>query len=236
LKQFVDLYIALDETNKTTGKVDAMVRYFQTAPPEDAVWGLYFLTGRRPKRPVSVTKLWAWANELSGLPEWLFSESYDAVGDLAETIATILPDTRSEAVSPPLHLWIDQRLLPMQGMAEADQRVIVEQAWRELDRNGRFVWNKLITGGFRVGVSQDLVIRALSKASGIPVPKALWERTAATRTRVSLIRFASLTHGKARFPHWATSRPGQRNGSGTGSVLKLCGGVAIPLCGPAAKN
>src|SRR4051794_406093 len=104
-----------------------MARYFQTAPPEDAVWGLYFLTGRRPKRPVSVTKLWAWANELSNLPPWLFAESYDAVGDLAETIATILPDTKRPTPNAhlPLHLWLEERLLPMQGMPEEEQRHIV---------------------------------------------------------------------------------------------------------------
>jgi DNA ligase-1 len=184
MKRFVDLYVALDETNKTGGKVAAMVGYFKEAPPEDAVWGLYFLTGRRPKRPVSVTKLWAWANELTGLPGWLFSESYDAVGDLAETIATILPDSPAQQEPLPLHEWIEKRLIPMQGMPEEEQREIIESAWRELDRNGRFVWNKLITGGFRVGVSQDLVIRALSQASGVPVATVAhrlmghWEPTA----------------------------------------------------------
>src|SRR5437763_14528554 len=96
MNRFVELYTELDETNKTSGKVDAMVRYFKEAPPEDAAWGLFFLTGRRPRRPVAVTKLWTWANELTGLPAWLFSESYDAVGDLAETIATILPDPKTE--------------------------------------------------------------------------------------------------------------------------------------------
>lgn len=186
MKRFVELYTELDETNKTIGKVDAMVRYFKEGPPEDAVWGLFFLTGRRPRRPVAVTKLWAWANELTGLPGWLFSESYDAVGDLAETIATILPDAPESGASAglPLHKWLEDRLLPMQGMDEEQQRQIIEQSWRELDRNGRFVWNKLITGGFRVGVSQDLVIRALSQASGVPAATIAhrlmghWEPTA----------------------------------------------------------
>jgi DNA ligase 1 len=185
VKRFVQLYTELDETNKTLGKVEAMVRYFKEVPPEDAIWGLYFLTGRRPKRPVAAPKIWGWANELSGLPPWLFSECYDAVGDMAETIATILPDTPSSGVEEtPLHKWIEDRLLYMQGLDELSQREIIERSWRELDRSGRFVWNKLITGAFRVGVSQDLVIRALSQASGIPAPTVAhrlmghWEPTA----------------------------------------------------------
>ncbi|HEY3780986.1 MAG TPA: ATP-dependent DNA ligase [Fimbriimonadaceae bacterium] len=185
MKRFVHLYTELDETNKTLGKVEAMVRYFKEAPPEDAIWGLYFLSGRRPKRPVSAPKIWGWANELSGLPAWLFSECYDAVGDMAETIATILPDYASDGFEDvPLHKWIEDRLLYMQGLDELSQREIVERSWRELDRSGRLVWNKLITGAFRVGVSQDLVIRALSQASGIPAPTIAhrlmgqWEPTA----------------------------------------------------------
>lgn len=171
MKRFVQLYTELDETNKTLGKVEAMVRYFKEAPPEDAIWGLYFLTGRRPKRPVAVPKIWGWANSLTGLPDWLFAECYDAVGDMAETIATILPDYPWDpAEDAPLHKWIEDRLLYMQGLDELSQREIVELSWRELDRSGRLVWNKLITGAFRVGVSQDLVIRALSQASGIPAP------------------------------------------------------------------
>jgi DNA ligase-1 len=187
MKRFVQLYTELDETNKTNAKVEAMVRYFKEAPPEDAVWGLYFLTGRRPRRPVAVTKIWGWANELTGLPAWLFGECYDAVGDMAETISTILPDDPScaSAVGLPLHVWVEQRLLPMQGMEESQQREIIENGWCELDRGGRFVWNKLITGAFRVGVSQDLVIRALSQASGVPAPAVAhrlmghWEPTPA---------------------------------------------------------
>ena len=211
MKRFVDLYIALDTTNKTSAKVDAMAQYFATTPPEDAIWGLYFLTGRRPRRPVNTSKLWGWALELSGLPSWLFSESYDAVGDLAETIAMVvnpvegpespIPQSGSylregvgggrfpegQPASPDqaqLHTWIEDRLLRLTNLPEDEQREVIEKAWSDLDRNGRFVYNKLITGGFRVGVSQDLVIRALSQASQVPAPVVAhrltghWEPTA----------------------------------------------------------
>jgi DNA ligase 1 len=186
VRRFVELYTELDETNKTTAKVAAMVRYFREAPAEDAVWGLYFLTGRRPKRPLHTTKLWEWAMELTGLPPWLFSESYDAVGDLAETIATILPDQpeAGAGANVPLHRWMEERFFPMYGMDEGEQRQVIETAWAQSDRAGRFVWNKLITGAFRVGVSQDLVIRALAEAFSMPASTIAhrlmgsWEPTA----------------------------------------------------------
>jgi DNA ligase-1 len=166
MRRFTDLYTALDETNKTNEKVEAMRRYFSTAPAEDAAWVIFFLSGRTPRRAVNARKLSEWAAEEAGIPMWLFSESYDAVGDIAETITLVMPETASSS-DLPLHQWVESRLLLLQGMPEAEQREAILTAWRELDRQERFIWNKLITGGFRVGVSQKLVIRALSQVSGI---------------------------------------------------------------------
>ena len=166
MRQFTDLYTALDETNKTSAKTAAMRRYFSAASAEDAAWVVYFLSGRTPRRAVNARKLSEWAAEEANIPMWLFGESYDAVGDLAETITLVLPENES-TTDQPLHLWVEGRLLPLQGMPEADQRAAILQAWRELDRQERFIWNKLITGGFRVGVSQKLVIQALSQVSGV---------------------------------------------------------------------
>jgi len=142
------------------------VEYFRSAPPEDAAWAVHFLSGRRPKRLVGSRKLATWAAAEARLPEWLFEESYQAVGDLAETITLILPDNGSSSELP-LSYWVEQRLLPLRGEEEDVQRDVMVRSWRELDRHERFVWNKLITGGFRVGASQRLVIRALAEISGI---------------------------------------------------------------------
>jgi DNA ligase-1 len=97
---------------------------------------------------------------------WLFEESYDAVGDLAETIAHLLPPA-SQVSDAPLHRWIEERLLPLPGLPEEERLVRLRAAWEELDWTGRLVWNKLTTGSFRVGVSAQLVMRALSRASGV---------------------------------------------------------------------
>lgn len=166
MKAFADLYTALDETNKTNAKIARMVTYFDSAPPADAAWVLYFLSGRRPRRAVNGRKLAEWAAEEAGIPDWLFGESYDAVGDIAETITLLLPETEAESAQP-LHQWVEERLLPLQALSEEEQRTAILQAWHELNRPQRFIWNKLITGGFRVGVSQKLVVRALSALSGI---------------------------------------------------------------------
>src|SRR5262249_40789126 len=102
--------------------------------------------------------------ELAAIPEWLFGESYDAVGDLAETIALLVPSSPTSS-DRPLREWVEQWLLPLQGMDEASQRRAVLRAWAEMDTQQLFVWNKLVTGAFRVGVSRQLVVRALAEVS-----------------------------------------------------------------------
>jgi DNA ligase-1 len=102
----------------------------------------------------------------TAVPAWLFDECYEAVGDLAETVSLLLPDAQS-TTDLPLHRWIGERLLPLASKTEDDQRASIVQSWRDLGGTERFIWNKLITGGFRVGVSQQLVVRALSRATGV---------------------------------------------------------------------
>jgi DNA ligase-1 len=166
MKRFAALYSALDETTATNEKVEALTQYFRNAPPADAAWAVHFLSGRRPKRLVSSRNLRAWAVNAAGLPDWLFDESHQQVGDLAETITLLLPDTGTSSELP-LAYWIEQRLLRLRGEDEDVQHEVMVQAWGELDRRERLVWNKLITGSFRVGASQQLVVRALSRVSGI---------------------------------------------------------------------
>jgi len=166
VKAFTELYTALDSTTKTNEKVEALASYLARVPPRDAAWAVHFLIGRRPKRLIASRRLWEWAVEESGLPEWLVGECVDAVGDAAETIALLLPPPTS-SVELPLHVWVEDRLLPLRDMSEAAQRASLILAWRQMETAQRFIWNKLITGAFRVGVSQNLVVRALARASGL---------------------------------------------------------------------
>jgi len=168
MRAFADLYAALDESTKTNDKVAVMAAYFASTPPEDAVWAMHFLTGRRPKRQINSNKMAAWATEEAGVPGWMFGECYDAVGDLAETMALVFPNAGDEEKDRPLHEWVEGTLLKLGEMDEETQRATLVDAWCRLDFRERFLFNKLITGAFRVGVSQELVIRALAKASGVP--------------------------------------------------------------------
>jgi DNA ligase-1 len=167
MKRFARLFSEIDATTRTTEKVDAMSRYFTHADPADAAWAVWFLSGGRPKRLVPVRMLATWAMEESGTPAWLFEESYHAVGDLAETIALLLPDSLASS-DDALDSWVRNKLLAIGGASEEKQKAIVLDAWRSLGGVERFVWNKLITGSFRVGVSQSLLVRALSRASAVP--------------------------------------------------------------------
>jgi len=166
VKAFAELYAALDATTKTNAKIDALAGYFSRAPLEDIAWTVHFLIGRRPKRLIESRKVWQWAIEEAGVPDWLFGECYDAVGDAAETIALLLPPPAASS-DKPLRYWVEERLLPLREWDEAGQRDSLIWAWREMDDAQRFVWNKLITGEFRVGVSQNLVVRALAQVSGV---------------------------------------------------------------------
>ena len=166
MKQFAKLFSELDETTRTNEKVAAMARYFSAADPRDAAWTVYFLSGERVKRLINARKLAQWAMDEANVPDWLFEECYQAVGDLAETITLLLPAASGEH-NRPLHEWIEEHMLPLQQRSDMAQRNAVVQAWRELSGAERFVWNKLLTGGFRVGVSRSLVVRALSQASGV---------------------------------------------------------------------
>jgi DNA ligase-1 len=166
MKGFARLYAEVDQTTRTTDKVAAMVRYFSSAKPADAAWAVYFLSGGRPKRLIPVRRLAEWSMGESGVPGWLFEESYDAVGDLAETIALLLPEPTTPA-DRTLSEWVERSILPLATMSEDQQRETVIGAWQALGGVERLMWNKLVTGAFRVGVSQQLVVRALAMVSGI---------------------------------------------------------------------
>ncbi len=166
MKRFTDLYLALDATTKTSEKVAAMAQYFAAVEPGDAAWAVFFLSGRRPKRLLPSHLLRTLAAEQAGIPEWLLVESYSAVGDSAEAASLLLPDS-GRSTDFPLRYWIEQRILSVRDLSEAEQRAAILSAWGELSEAERYVFNKLITGAFRVGVSQLLLVRALSQVSGV---------------------------------------------------------------------
>jgi DNA ligase-1 len=170
MRTFAALYEELDTTQSTNLKVAAMSRYFREAPPADAAWATYILSGRRLKRFIGPALLKRWLIDEAALPEWLIDESYSSVGDLAETIALLTAGTaHGEAGTDDIALadWIEDRLLPLREAEEDVQRQTITGWWRELPYRQCFLLNKLLTGELRVGVSQLLVTRALADVIGI---------------------------------------------------------------------
>src|SRR5690349_6249114 len=109
MKQFAELVVKLGSSTKTNDKLDALVDYFSVANSKDKVWVIAIFTGRRPKRAVNTTQLAGYCVEITGLPFWLFEESYHTVGDLAETMALLLPEPgNTDSESKPLHYYIEQ--------------------------------------------------------------------------------------------------------------------------------
>lgn len=164
MKDFAALCTALVETTKTNVKTAALARYFQTAPDPDKLWCIALFSGRRPKRAVTTTQLRDWAAGAAGLPPWMVEECHPIVGDLAETLALILPPARTPQ-DRPLSDWIaDQQ--SWHALPPEDRQARLAQAWDQLEGPERLWFHKLITGGFRVGVSQRLMTRALAEATG----------------------------------------------------------------------
>ncbi|MDU9390162.1 ATP-dependent DNA ligase [Pseudomonas sp. zfem002] len=166
MKAFAELYLRLDATTSSNAKLQALQDYFSQAPEEDAAWAVYFLSGGRPRQLVPTRLLRELAVRLSGLPEWLFEESYQAVGDLAETFSLLLPQSPHSSDAG-LAYWVEQQLLPLRGLAPEVLAERLPSLWAQLDRNSLLVCMKLITGSFRVGVSKLLVTRALAQLAGL---------------------------------------------------------------------
>ncbi|MEM7654870.1 MAG: ATP-dependent DNA ligase [Bacteroidota bacterium] len=162
MKAFAHLITRLDQTNKTNDKVAALVEYLAVAEEADKLWAIALFSGRRPRRAIKSTLLREWVAGLSGIPLWLVEETYHIVGDLAETLAKLLPPAKEAASDRTLADWMSY-LQHLSKLDDEGKQARIQQAWAELSAQERFVFNKLITGGFRLGVSQKLLIRALAK-------------------------------------------------------------------------
>jgi DNA ligase-1 len=168
VRRFSLLYDAIDRTTSTNAKVAAMAEYFRSAPPADAAWAVFFLTGRRLKRLVPYAAINDWTLAATGLEGWMLEECYAVVGDGAETAALVLDQVPSiPADELPLHRWVEDRVMRLRELDPLAQHDRVTTWWRELDRLQRFLFLKLVTGELRVGVSQTLVVRALAHAADL---------------------------------------------------------------------
>jgi len=189
---FAELVVLLGTSTKTNDKLEALTQYFKASIDKDKVWVIALFSGRKPKRTVNTTQLAVWSLEITGLPSWLYEESYHTVGDLAETIALLLPDQedpvwkaftnvekteedrmngigqRSAAKGDGSLAYYLARLTEIGKEEESIKKDFIIQCWAHMNRDERFVFNKLITGGFRIGVSQKMIVNALAKTTATP--------------------------------------------------------------------
>lgn len=164
MKRAAQLFDELDATTSINAKVESLAAYFREADDSDKLWTIALLSGRRPKRPVTSTQLRQWATEISGIPDWLFEASYHVVGDFAETVTHIA--TLEKPLTKSLSEWVHY-VEDLKHQDEAEKALRVKAAWAGLQGMELFVFNKIITGGFRIGVSQKIMVKGLSKATGI---------------------------------------------------------------------
>jgi len=170
MQRFAELFERLDRTTKTNEKITAIADYLQEtlrSAPDDAAWAIHYLSGRRVKRLIQTGLLRRWAAEEAAIPDWLFEESYQSVGDLAETISLVVPPG-NKTTDRSLRHWVEEEILPLAADQEPIQRQRVVSMWRESRGTSRLVLMKLITGAFRLGVSTRLVAKGVAQASGIP--------------------------------------------------------------------
>lgn len=165
MKAFAELIHRLDTTTKTSEKVAALTSYFLTATDQDKIWVLALFTGKKPKRTITSTLLKEWCIEYCDIPAWLFYECYHTVGDLSETIALLVNKNKHAPLSShtPLHKVIE-KLFSLSLATDEEKKAFMLDYWSGLDSVKEiFVFNKLLSGNFRIGVSQQLIVQALSK-------------------------------------------------------------------------
>ena len=168
MKQFAILIQILGTSTKTTAKLHAIQNYFAAANDEDKIWVIALFTGKRPKRSVNSALLRMWSMEIAGIEPWLFEESYHTVGDLAETIALLLPKKNEGIVREERSLsWYMKILMGLGKETDEAKKEFVTSSWAMMNVNEIFVFNKLMTGGFRIGVSQKMMVNAIAKTTGI---------------------------------------------------------------------
>ncbi|MBN9376757.1 MAG: ATP-dependent DNA ligase [Chlamydiales bacterium 38-26] len=171
METFKKLYFDIDQTQSTNEKIQIIKEYFEKSSPDDAAWALFFLMGRRLKRLISSHDLKKWCIDWLQIPDWLYQECHSAVGDTAETVALLITPSEDPKPLPALGELMKLHIIPLQSQSEEVKKQFVLNFWKQLDRKNCFIFNKLLTGGFRVGASRQVTLKALSLALEVPQEK-----------------------------------------------------------------
>jgi DNA ligase 1 len=164
MNHFAALLATLDTATDPATKATALAQYFRTCPGPDCMWCIALLSGRRPKRAATTAELRLWCLQVTGLPDWLFAQSHAIVGDMAETVASLVPP----AQRPANHSLTDiiTAITALSGQDATQRRAATLSLWQDLTQPERILFNKLITGSFRTTLGQTIIVHALSDATG----------------------------------------------------------------------
>lgn len=166
--RFTKLVQDLDQTTSNNRKVEILTQYFlQPEGDKSKLWAIALFTGKRPSRIVNTSLIRSWCAEVANIPLWLFEQNYHIIGDLAETISLVLP-LHASRLETKLDEMIDQ-MQSTKNLSEPLKKDFIISMWKSMDKDQVWVFNKLITGGFRLGVSKNLIIQALSNSVGTDV-------------------------------------------------------------------
>ena len=183
MERFAQLIDALDGSSGSKRKVELLRNYLAEVAPGDGSWGLTLLLGERRKRLITGRRLREILQACTTLPDWLFDDCHSHVGDSAETVALLWPQLQETLVATPsiqdpeldallrrvpegpaLQWWMES-LLPAVTRCEApEQAQAMTALWCAVPHERHFLLNKLLTGGFRIGVARGLVVKATAAA------------------------------------------------------------------------
>ena len=186
MELFANLVSELSASTKTNEKIQSLVDYFAIAPDADKVWVIAIFSGRRPRRAVNSRLMREWCIEMVNIPEWLFNECYHTVGDLSETLALLLPDVKNENQKTESLSYYLEKFISIEKEDESIRKTFIVDSWQQMNKNERFVFNKFITGSFRIGVSQKTIVNALAKVVELS-PSVIAHRISGTGTRLQLL-------------------------------------------------
>ena len=208
MNAFAALIDELDQSTGTNRKIDLIAGHLQRQKAHDAAWTVLLLMGERRKRLITGRRLRDILQQASAMPDWLFDDCQSHVGDSAETLSLLWPQLRNDirdrihnpvvtkwvnqlSSSPPMHWWMEDLLPAVAKMEPEEQSNAVLAIWESLPSERLFLFNKLLTGGFRIGVARGLVVKAIAR--GFNLEEALVLERLMTPGTASEQWFQSLT-------------------------------------------
>ena len=170
LNKFSKLFEDLDSNNSSNKKVNSLTKYFKLNNNLNNILTIYLLIGKKNKRFISGKSLREYYANIYKIPKWLIDECYSKVGDSAEVIALLLQDKILEKnIKDDISLneLINEILPKLKKFDENKKKLYIKSLWEKISKDNQLIFNKILSGTFRIGVSKGLVVKAISNMTGV---------------------------------------------------------------------